>query len=205
MHHVPRPATKRTGQANWARAACTRAATWPARRATAVHSLQVAEGRQLKTARDRHRDLLRLPQERAREDAAHSRITRCAKARWAASSCHNPHDGSRTEDDEGGVGERDLLHVPRREARPVPLRARAGARGLREPATSRTARTTSVCWSRSCRTLCWNCHLHGLRALRVGRQPVDGKGRSRRAHGSPCGLSRRRTRGSSSGRARTAT
>ena len=46
------------------------------------------------------------------------------EGKMGCSSCHNPHDGSTPEDDQGRLGQRALLQVPHREARPVPVRAR---------------------------------------------------------------------------------
>ena len=67
-------------------------------------------------------------------------------------SCHNPHGSTNVRMlRRRQLDQRDLHQLPRREARPVPVGSRAGPRGLQHAATTRTARTTTGCSSRSCR------------------------------------------------------
>ena len=64
--------------------------------------------------------------------APHLARTRSSTGKMACSDCHNPHGSTGPKLLVKNIGQRDLLHVPRREARPVPLGARAGRRRLHQ-------------------------------------------------------------------------
>ena len=84
------------------------------------------------------------------------------------SNCHNPH-GSPTEGAAAGsLDQRQLLQVPRRKARTVPVRACAGARELPRTATIRTARSTTLSLKMSRPRLCYECHTIGHGQVGVG-------------------------------------
>ena len=131
------------------RAACTRAATWPARPATASTTAS-RRRRQLKT-QDRRRDLLHVPQVRARQVDAHV-APPGARGQDGLLELPQPARRRAPEDDEGRLGQRALLHVPHREARAVPVRARAGPRGLRVLPRAARHEPPAAARRRSCRT-----------------------------------------------------
>ena len=143
--HLPREGEP--GQLS--RAACTRAATWPARRATACTRPKSVKAPAQDEERRRH--LLHLPQVRAREVDAHV-APPGARRQDGLRELPQPARRQPAEDDQGRLGQRALLHVPHREARSVPLRARAGPRRLR--VLPRTARhePQAAAARRSCRT-----------------------------------------------------
>ena len=140
---------EKDNQAQLRRAACTRAATWPARRATASTTSKSAKA-QLKTE-DGRRDVLHVPQVRARQVDAHL-APPGPRGQDGLLELPQPARRQPPEDDAGRVGQRALLQVPHREARAVPLRARAGPRGLRVVPRPARLEPRAAARRRSCRT-----------------------------------------------------
>ena len=155
---------------------------------TSCHSVHASKSVKalLKTKTD-VRDVLHVPQVGARQGDAHlapPRARRQDGLRRAATT----RTTAAAEDDQGRVGQRALLQVPHREARPVPLRARAGPRGLRGvPRASRLEPQAAADPEAAEPVL--ELPPHGLGPLRIGRQPLDRAGRARgadwRAHRLP--------------------
>ena len=77
---------------------------------------------------------------------------RCAKARWTAPSCHNPHGSTNVADAQGRqLDQRDAARAatPRSAGRSCGITRRCARPAT--PATIRTGRTTIACSSPSCR------------------------------------------------------
>ena len=94
-----------------------------------VHSYKSAKA-QLKTARDFDTCFTCHKQMRAKFQRTSHHPLR--EGKMQCSNCHNPHDSTQPKMISARVDQREVLPVPHREARAVPLGARAGPRELRD-------------------------------------------------------------------------
>ena len=183
------------------RPACTRAATWPARRATASTRPKSAKA-QLKTKMDADTCYTCHKSERAK---THAHLAPPgARRQDGLHELPQPARRHPPEDDQGRLGQRALLQVPHREARAVPVRARAGPRGLRVVPRAARVEPQAAARRRSCRTCAGTATSRApATSGRATTSPPRRACRWRRP--APRAATRRSTRGSSRRAARTAT
>ena len=134
----------------------------------------------------RRRHLLHVPPGRARTVAAHVAPPR-SRGQDELLELPQPARGRPAQDDEGRLGQRAVLHLPRREARPVPVRACAGQEdcvSCHEPHGSNHSRLLI----QKVPNLCWNCHLTGSGHFGSGDNFSTEKGVPIAPPGSPSGF-----------------